>query len=192
MSIIPWIIAACWAVFVLYWIVSSFGVKRDIGRAPWWRLWLVRIGIATVVIGLLRWGIFSLGNNTRYLEIFTTTTTGVAAGIGAVFCILGIALAVWARAYLGRNWSPAPALKEEHELVTSGPYKLIRHPIYTGVILAALGSTMTSLAWIIMFFIISAMFIWRVHVEERLMIRQFPNQYPDYKKRTWALVPFIW
>ena len=71
------------------------------------------------------------------------------------------------------------------------PYALVRHPIYTGIILAALGSTLTSPVWLIMFFIVSSMFIWRKDVEENLMI-QIPNQYPEYKERTWALIPFVW
>ena len=191
MQIIPSIIIICWAVFILYWIVSSFGVKRDIGRTPWRRLWWVRVAIASVVVGWI-WGTSSLGRLTHHIWVMNAPISGTLGIIGAVLCVLGVGLAIWARVHLGRNWSPAPALKQEHELVRSGPYALVRHPIYTGIILAALGSTLTSPVWLIMFFIVSSMFIWRVYVEENLMIQQFPNQYPEYKERTWALIPFVW
>jgi len=144
-----------------------------------------------VIVGWL-WGASSFGRATSHLWISNASVVGPLAAVGAVLCVLGIGIAVWARVYLGRNWSPAPALKHGHELVTSGPYTLVRHPIYTGVILAVLGSTLASPQWLIIFFLITGMFIWRVHVEEALMLKQFPNQYPEYKKRTWALIPYIW
>jgi protein-S-isoprenylcysteine O-methyltransferase Ste14 len=192
MSIIPWIIAGCWVAFIGYWIISSIGVKRDISVSPWTRLWWVRIAIASVIIGLF-WDRSPGGKLTR--EMFATNPylgLGIFAPIGAVLAVAGTALAIWARMHLGRNWSSRPALKEGHELVTSGPYRIIRHPIYTGVILATLGSTIVSPTWLVMFFIITALFIWRVHTEERLMMQQFPDQYPAYKKNTWALVPYLW
>ncbi len=140
MQIIPWIIVACWTVFILYWAISSFGVKKDVGKTAWQRLWWVRIIIGFALIGFF-WDRSWIGQSTQRF-ITTAPSYGSLALIGALLCIMGIALAIWARVHLGRNWSPAPALKEGHELVTSGPYKLIRHPIYTGVILATLGSTL--------------------------------------------------
>ncbi len=191
MTIIPWIILICWATFLLYWIISSFGIKRDIRRTNWGREWLIRIAVIIAIVIFID-STSSFGNFARRGEFYGHPTTGALATIGAVLCIVGIAIAIWARVHLGRDWSPAPALKEGHELVTSGPYKFVRHPIYTGIILAVLGSTLTIPVWIIMFFVISGMFIWRVHVEEELMMKQFPDKYPEYKKRTWALIPFVW
>ncbi len=104
----------------------------------------------------------------------------------------GVLLAVWARAHLGRNWSPAPALKENHELVTTGPYALLRHPIYTGVILAVLGSALVSPPWFITLIIVIAIFAWRTQVEERIMMKEFPKDYAEYRKHTWRLVPYVW
>jgi protein-S-isoprenylcysteine O-methyltransferase Ste14 len=190
MTIIPWIIIGCWCIFIGYWAISSLSVKRDISRSPWQRFWWLRVIVAAVVIGWL-WGTSRLGKAAQY-SWFSHLHSDALAALGAIICMAGIALAIWARVHIGRNWSSSPALKEDHELITSGPYSLIRHPIYTGVILATFGSTLASPAWLIMFFVVSALFIWRVHVEEALMIKQFPDKYPAYMKRTWALVPYIW
>jgi protein-S-isoprenylcysteine O-methyltransferase len=116
----------------------------------------------------------------------------VLPAIGSMLCVAGIALAIWARLHLGRNWSPAPALKEGHELVTSGPYRLVRHPIYTGILTALLGSSLVSIAALIALVVVGAMFIWRVGAEEKLMMQQFPNEYPQYKRNTRALIPYVW
>lgn len=191
MNIIPWILLISWAVFILYWAISAFSVKLDINQSAWQRWWWVRLMIIFTAIGWV-WATSRIEKTLDYQLFFGAHATGVLAVCGAAFCILGIALAIWARVHLGRNWSPAPALKEEHELVTTGPYALVRHPIYTGIMVATLGSTIANPVWLIIFFIITAMFVWRVHVEENLMLKQFPNQYPEYQKRTWALIPYVW
>ena len=192
LSIVPWILIACWAALVLTWVVTAFGVKRDINRSAWWRFWWVRIILVGVVASLVANGL--LRGRVLYLVGFVSPISGNVPLIvlAVALCFFGIALAIWARLHLGRNWSPAPALKEEHELVTSGPYRLIRHPIYTGIILAMLGSALASPAWLVVLVIFTVMFVWRVHVEEKLMMQQFPDTYPQYKKRTWALVPYVW
>ena len=113
--------------------------------------------------------------------------------IGVILCAAGIAIAIWARVYLGRNWSGTPSIKEGHELVTSGPYRFVRHPIYTGMILAFLGSALVAgIIWSVVFLFFTINFLYRIPVEERYMTQLFPDQYPEYKKKTRALVPFIW
>ena len=192
MALYNLIIAVCWGVFILYWIISAFGVKRDINRGPWWHFWLLRFFIAFAIL-TWAWSRSSLGHVMQYLPLFNSTQNNIPLAIlGTAFTVLGIGLAIWARVHLGRNWSPAPAMKEAHELVTSGPYRLVRHPIYTGIMLAALGSALVTPTWLFMFVIISGVFIWRVKTEEGFMMQLFPTQYPDYKKRTWALIPYIW
>jgi protein-S-isoprenylcysteine O-methyltransferase Ste14 len=185
----PIIIAACWAAFILYWAISAVGIKKDITRGSWWRsVWLRVIVLAAVVAWYGSTG--SLGRLTSHLGFHEAG--GIGEPVGALLSVLGIAYAIWARMHLGRNWSPGPALKEGHELVTSGPYALVRHPIYTGLIIAMTGSVLVSPTWAIMLVIMTAVFVWRVHKEEGLMQGQFPDQYPEYKKHTWALIPYLW
>ena len=84
-------------------------------------------------------------------------------------------------------------MKEQHELVTAGPYIYVRHPIYSGILLAALGTAlMTSIFGIGMLIFISIFFALRINKEEKIMLELFPEQYPEYQKRTKRLVPFVW
>lgn len=184
------IIFGSWAVYCIVWLVASFAVKRDVAQKQnWWRRWwLLRLAAAFVAVGivnvLLRSGGYSWQSAAipnRYL---------LDAGALLTFC--GIALAIWARLYLGRNWSGSPSLKEDHALVTSGPYALVRHPIYTGILVAIFGSSLASPVWFILFVIVGSMFIRRIGIEEKLMMQTFPQLYPDYKKHTFALVPWVW
>ena len=101
-------------------------------------------------------------------------------------------MAIWARVYLGENWGMAATTKENVELVTSGPYKYVRHPIYSGVMLAMLGSALAGDAvWFIVFVLISLYFIYSARMEETNMLWVFPEQYAAYKKKTKMLIPFI-
>lgn len=188
MELISTITAASWIAFILYWIISSFGIKRDMKRTAWWQNVWVRM---TAMGILVAWVIGSIAKSANHQPIFGREPMLPTAGLGVVLTILGIAFAIWARAHLGRNWSPAPAIKENHELITSGPYATVRHPIYTGMLIAALGSGLVYATWFIMFVIALFVFLRRVRIEESFMMSQFPNQYPEYKKRTWALIPFI-
>jgi Putative protein-S-isoprenylcysteine methyltransferase len=108
------------------------------GRVPWSRELRIRAVIAVVVILLIRLGAFrGHGLNTDPWR----------AGIGLVLFALGLAFAIWARIHLGRNWGTPMTQKDEPELVTSGPYHLVRHPIYSGILLAGVG-TATALSWL--------------------------------------------
>jgi protein-S-isoprenylcysteine O-methyltransferase Ste14 len=106
--------------------------------------------------------------------------------------LLGLALAIWARVYLGRNWGMPMSQKADPELVTAGPYSSIRHPIYSGIILAMIGMTIAvSLYWLVAVVAIGAYFLYSAIVEERSMARLFPDSYPEYKRSTKMLIPFI-
>ncbi len=103
----------------------------------------------------------------------------------------GVLIAIWARFSLGRNWSGVVTLKEGHELVTSGPYAAIRHPIYTALILLFLGTTLlvgTPSASLGLACVIWSCWV-KLRQEETLMLLQFPDSYPAYMARTKRLVP---
>jgi protein-S-isoprenylcysteine O-methyltransferase Ste14 len=114
------------------------------------------------------------------------------AGVGLVFFVLGLGFAIWARIHIGRNWGTPMTQKDEPELVTSGPYRFVRHPIYAGVLIAGVG-TAVALSWLWLTAVVLACvyFLYSATVEERYMTERFPDNYPEYKRSTKMLVPFI-
>lgn len=185
MTIFDWLVPLFWLAFIAYWLISARGVKKNIKKSDWRRDAGIRILLIILVLVVL-W----LTPSLRHAEYRFGTAMQL---LGTILCGAGIAFAIWARAHLGRNWSGTPSMKEGHELVTSGPYRFVRHPIYTGIIAAILGSALVvGTVWFIVFFVSIGNFIWRIPLEERYMTQLFPDQYPEYKKRTKALVPFVW
>jgi protein-S-isoprenylcysteine O-methyltransferase Ste14 len=112
--------------------------------------------------------------------------------IGFVF--VGLLIALQARFALGTNWSGRVTIKQDHELITSGPYAWVRHPIYTGILLMIGGSALTiatPMAFV-GFLVFLAGVVVKLRQEEALMMRQFPASYPDYRGSVKRLVPFVW
>jgi protein-S-isoprenylcysteine O-methyltransferase Ste14 len=175
------VIGAGWAVFWLYWLAASVGIKA--GRTRWTRFAGVRVAIVLVALLLLRLRVFSR-------HALTHDTWLQAAGL--VIFLLGLALAVWARIYLGRNWGMPMSEKADPELVTTGPYSTVRHPIYSGIILAMIGTAIAvSWYWLVAVALLGAYFIYSAAMEERYMAGRFPDTYPRYKQSTKMLIPFI-
>jgi protein-S-isoprenylcysteine O-methyltransferase Ste14 len=171
-----------WVAFWIYWLAASVGVKA--GRTRWARLAGVRVAIILVVLLLLRLRVLKghrAGTNDPWLQ-----------GIGLALFVLGLALAVWARIYIGRNWGMPMSEKADPELVTTGPYSVIRHPIYSGIILAMVGTAIAvSLYWLIAVALLGGYFIYSATREERYLTERFPDAYPRYKKSTKMLIPFV-
>jgi protein-S-isoprenylcysteine O-methyltransferase Ste14 len=193
------IILACWATFIIVWVLLSFNTKRDIrgGYSGVWRqFWLLRIVAAIALVFFAIRVARGMANYPSPGLIFSHQIFPqfpVLGWIAAALSLIGVAFAIWARVHLGSNWSPRPAVKEHHELVTSGPYAYVRHPIYTGVVLMAFATLLTgSMFGIGVFIIASFFYILRIHKEEKIMLNLFPNEYPAYQSRTKRLVPFLW
>ena len=131
-----------------------------------------------------------LGGHSLLREQFVPHTTLVYS-LGLLLCIAGAALAIWSRAILGANWSAQVQIKQGHELIRRGPYALVRHPIYTGLILLFAGNAVMVGDWrgVISVAIVVVSF-WRKYLlEEKLMTQEFGQAYLDYRKRTYPLFP---
>jgi protein-S-isoprenylcysteine O-methyltransferase Ste14 len=112
--------------------------------------------------------------------------------VGAALVALGLGLAVWARFVLGANWGMPMTTKDEPELVTAGPYRYVRHPIYTGFISAGLGSGLAAgVYWFVVFGVMTLYFSYSAVREEQLLTETFPREYPEYKARTKMLIPYL-
>jgi protein-S-isoprenylcysteine O-methyltransferase Ste14 len=182
MHVIDIVILVCWAAFWVYWIAASFGAKS--GRFRWRRFAGARVAILLIVLLLVRLKVFKNNHG--------VTGNPWLQGIGLVIFLLGLALAIWARIYLGRNWGMPMTEKEDPELVTTGPYSTVRHPIYSGIILAMIGTTVAvSLYWLVAVILAAAYFLYSATMEERYMAGVFPDTYPRYKQATKMLIPFI-
>ena len=175
------VFAVGWGAFWLYWLIAAFSMKR--GRVPWSRELRIRALIVVIVVILARLGVFrSHGLNTDPRR----------AALGVVIFVLGLGFAVWARLHIGRNWGTPMTQKDEPELVTSGPYRLVRHPIYSGVLVAGVGTAVAlNWLWLIAVGLAGVYFLYSATVEERYLTEQFPDAYPAYKRSTKMLLPFI-
>ena len=125
MRAVELVFAIGWGTFWLYWLVAAFFIKRL--HVSWSRKFRIRAAIVVLVIILVRLGAF---------RDYGVNTDPFRAGLGLVLFAMGLGFAVWARLRIGRNWGTPMAQKDEPELVTSGPYRLVRHPIYSGVLVA--------------------------------------------------------
>jgi protein-S-isoprenylcysteine O-methyltransferase Ste14 len=182
-SVFIWLIYALWLILIVYLTVSGVSAKKDTEAHLSQSFGLMFAIIAAFL--LPRLSIFHFLN--------FAPVNPVVSSIGVVLCAAGMAFQVWARQHLGKNRSQTVSAKEGHELVTSGPYRFVRHPMYAGGFIACIGSAIVvGGAWIFLLVFVGAIFLWRVGAEDKLMEQQFPNEYPEYKKRTKALIPFIW
>jgi len=181
------IIAGLWLLFVVYWAVAAVGAKRNASS----RLWRGGIGLRLVLILLIATVLRSPSLRDFLAEAQRSTShSDVFGWTGVALCALGFGLAISARWYLGSNWGMPMSRKEQPELVTRGPYAFIRHPIYTGLILAMLGSAIgVNISWALMLVPVGAYFIYSARREEAVMLQQFPEQYAAYMARTGMLAP---
>ncbi|MGO9976710.1 MAG: methyltransferase family protein [Solirubrobacteraceae bacterium] len=172
-------IYVAWIIFWVYWLMSAIGAKRGTGSGG--RIRLTGLSGVSVIL-LLR--VFRGGS----LAVHSL----VLGAIGAVVFASGIALAIWARVQLGRNWGMPMTQKAEPDLVTSGPYRFVRHPIYSGLLAGVLGTALvTNLIGLIIVAILGAYFYYSASVEEKNLTETFPTAYPAYRKSTKMLIPFV-
>ena len=182
------IISACWIAFVAVWLVAAVSTKRTVyreSRAQRLRYWVLLV-IAYLLLVHARQLSYPL--NLRVIPHAASI-----AWAGALLCMAGLAVALWARVILGRNWSGVVTLKEGHELVERGPYRFVRHPIYTGILTmffatALVRGHVAGFAGVLLMF---ASFWIKLGREEKLMLQQFPERYAAYQYRAKRIIPFV-
>jgi len=175
------VFAIAWGAFWIYWLVAAFSMKR--GRLAWSRELRIRAVIVVLAILLVRLGAFR-GDDLNFAPW--------RAALGLVLSAVGLGYAIWARVHIGRNWGTPMSRKDEPELVTSGPYRMVRHPIYSGILLAGVGTAVAlSWAWLIVVALAGVYFGYSATVEERNLIEQFPDAYRPYRRASKMFVPFI-
>jgi protein-S-isoprenylcysteine O-methyltransferase Ste14 len=184
-----YLIIGLWLVWLAYWRISAADVKvAQRHESPGSRAaHLVPLLIAAVLLGIRT---FPDGGwlFQRFLPPSDTNFW-----IGALLTAIGVAFSCWARARLGRNWSATVTVKQDHELIRGGPYALVRHPIYTGMLLALLGTAIVIGQWRgLLALLIAFAALWRkLRLEERYMSETFGDSYQRYRAHTKAVIPYL-
>jgi protein-S-isoprenylcysteine O-methyltransferase Ste14 len=184
-----YIILACWIIFLLYWLVSWRSIKPTQEKS--WsigRFGRIIIGI-TIAFVLLN----NFGASIPFFTISLIPRSTPLGLAGVILVITGLGIAIVARRTLAGNWSNVVEVKVDHELITTGIYRYARHPIYTGVLLMGLGTALYkgTMGIFILFLALLGFFWFKARQEEKLLTKHFPKEYPAYKKRVKALIPYV-
>jgi protein-S-isoprenylcysteine O-methyltransferase Ste14 len=177
-----------WILFLVYWQIKAIQTKTTQRLEPIASriLRVVIFGIAIVLLSTtripLRW---------LYLQLWPAGLWPF--WLGAAVTIAGLLFAIWAREHLGRNWSRSVTIKQGHELISTGPYAVVRHPIYTGILGGFLGMAIaiSQVRGLIVVALVFFAFWLKFRMEEKWMRSQFGETYATYARKTAALVPYL-
>ena len=177
-----------WGVLGILWLAASF-TNKQAARTQAKQSRLLQIGLGV----LAYWLMLSSYVPVPILNTRLIPSTPSVLGAGLSLTVAGLAFAAWARLYIGRNWSAAVQVKQSHELITGGPYSLVRHPIYSGLLLAFAG---TGLVFgegrsVAAFILLAGSWWAKLRLEEQFMTQEFGSAYQLYRQRTKALVPWV-
>lgn len=180
------IILSCWLALFTFWLVSAFTAKATAERKSFASSLVYRIPL---IVGAVVLGKF---HQPYPMNLPFTPQTPVTPWIGAAVCVAGLGVAIWSRWTLAGNWSSNVQFKEGHQLIKTGPYRFVRHPIYTGILLMCLALPIQFgrlHCWLGLAIICVGLWI-KLKQEERIMLQHFA-EYSYYRKHVKALVPFI-
>lgn len=182
-------VVAAWLFALAVWLLGSMRVKRTRHAQPSADR-LVQLVLVCAAFVFL----FQSRYPFAWLKLHPFPGSPAVAAVGCLLLIAGIAFAIFARASLGKNWSSNVALKAGHKLICEGPYAIVRHPIYTGFLLAILGSAIALNEVHALLAFPLALLGWKLksRVEERFMTQEFGSEYIQYRHRVKAIVPFVW
>ena len=177
-----------WIAFIIYWRIKAADAKTTQRLEPVASRILRAI---TLLIAIVLFSTTRIPLRWLYLQLWPAGLWPF--WLGAAVMVAGLLFAVWAREHLGRNWSQAVTIKQGHELITTGPYAVVRHPIYTGMLAGLLGTAiaLSQVRGFMAFVIFFVMFWLKLRKEEQWMRSQFGETYATYAHQTAALVPYV-
>lgn len=179
-------IDALWLAWLIYWLIASMRAKptRRSESVASRLLHLTPLCLGIALLMMPRPG--------GWLGERLLPRTPVWFFVGFVLIALGMGFSILARVWLGGNWSGTVTLKQDHELIRGGPYRVARHPIYTGILLAILGSAVALGEWrgVVALVLITASFLRKITVEERFLTEQFGAAYTRFQAEVPALLPW--
>src|SRR5579884_914451 len=177
MHVVEFIVLAGWIAFWIYWMAEAIRTRSTHRWSS--RFLVIRIVTAAFIILAIRTS--SIGGGGHHIT--AVVRNPVLQGVGLAFFLLGLAFAVWARVFLGRNWGMPMTETVDPELVRTGPYRYVRHPIYSGIILAMIGTALAvNLYAFIVVAVLGAYFVYSARAEEKTMTARFPTEYPEYTR----------
>jgi protein-S-isoprenylcysteine O-methyltransferase Ste14 len=183
----PEIIITCWCIFFVVWVVNAARTKATAERQSAAAMLAHRlpVGLGWWLMIIPKWG------SDMNRQILPHTT--FLAMISVVLCVCGLIFTIWARQTLAGNWSADVTFKQNHELIRTGPYHIVRHPIYTGLLVMWLGTAILlgEVRGFLSLLLVAVGFWIKLHQEERLMLQHFPDAYPVYRREVKALIPFV-
>ena len=177
-----------WIAWVVSWVAASLWSGRTEKRAATRETWIYRIMIFAGAILIAPWTAQALGERPTWQVGYYGAYALVAV------MLMGLALTWWARIHLGRLWSSTITRKEEHRLIDSGPYAFVRHPIYTGLIIALLATAaIEATQMALLGALLIALGLWvKARAEERFLSTELaPETYESYRRRVPMLLPFL-
>lgn len=181
MQAVEILVVVAWTLFWIYWLVAALPLRR--GHVQWSQEFGARVALFVVVVALVRLGAF----DDRRIQ-----HDPILATLGLLLIAVGLWLAVRARRHLGREWGPPMTRRVRPTLVTTGPYRTVRHPIYSGILLAGIGSAVAlNWKWLTAVAILGVYFLLSALVEERELAKALPDTYPDYQRSSKMLIPYV-
>ncbi len=183
-----YLLLGVWVVYYAYWWAKANDLKQakkvESASSRVFRLIAMASALCLFVLPNIRLGL---------LDQRFVLSTLIQFWFGFVITTCGLLFSIWARHRLGANWSQAVTVKDDHRLITKGPYALVRHPIYTGLLFALFGTAVVFGQWrdLVAVAITLGVLLWKLKLEEKWMLAEFGDVYRSYSRRTAALIPFI-
>ena len=180
---------ALWAIWFIGWLITASWSAKTVARIS---------GTSQLSYSLFTWaGAILLFLHPRSLSGLLQPLLPTATRlpwVGVALIAIGLGFSGWARSHLGRLWSGRVTLKEDHTIIQTGPYSFVRHPIYTGLLVAVVGTLLTeiTLAAIAGAVVLTIGLIMKIRQEERLLTNHFGAAYDDYRIQVAGLIPYVW